>query len=555
MCIRDREKEEIALEGGIENVARCLEGATEGDYRRKDAKDITGSDDLNGDMKEEYLGSDDKKKDYIIANDDTANDGVLKDDSVVRCLEVAMEGGDSCKDMEDVSGSDDVILNNEDLSMKMKKGIPKKYFVGMTACCSENVTVTEGAKLANDTDGVTMIDPANLNKNEFDVTMEEDVATEVIIENAGLLKDPKNIVESHGVNADQADVHMSIDGNLKHAPINADVEAGNFTKHANISGQDFDVKFELDELSLDSDDLKKLEGVVKNVTGDVAIQDPNSNNNKLDDDDDDDYVMEDAGTDVVAEGREKVVEGATMAMASTTTNNATASNNNTSTSRSSSSSSSEGWQVVGNSASSGGDDAKISSNNNDNDSSMSCDYESESKDDDDEESNDSDDGDEEFNFDMDEDGDDDEENKKDGLRSDGDLSLIGKFFDVDLLRDCIKRSEESLKHIEGKDVVLVVGKTGTGKSTFIQGIAGKTFRKSSFSCDDKNITAKDVFEADDPIPGFEIGHAKSSMKKQIRYFVREYENEHEDNTVSNTNTKDNDNSKKKKEQLLIKSFK
>ena len=63
------EKKDIALEGGIENVARSLEGATEGDYRRKDAKDITGSDDLKAGKKEEYMGSDDKKKEYIIVND------------------------------------------------------------------------------------------------------------------------------------------------------------------------------------------------------------------------------------------------------------------------------------------------------------------------------------------------------------------------------------------------------------------------------------------------------------------------------------------------------
>ncbi|OEU21502.1 hypothetical protein FRACYDRAFT_235129 [Fragilariopsis cylindrus CCMP1102] len=266
------EKEDIALKDGIEDVARSLESATEGDYRRKDAKDITGSEYLKGDMKEEYLGSDDKKKEYIIANDDITNDGVTKDDSVVRYLEFAMEGGDSSKDMEDASGSDDAIVNSKDLSMQMKKGIPKKDSVGMIARCLENVTVTEDAKLAKDADGVTMIDPANLKKNEFDVTMEEDIATEVIIENAGLVKDSENIVESHGVNADQADVHMIIDGKLKHVPINADVEAGNFTKHAIISGQDFDVEFALDELSLDSDELKKLEGVVKNVSGDVALK-------------------------------------------------------------------------------------------------------------------------------------------------------------------------------------------------------------------------------------------------------------------------------------------
>ncbi|MGK3761231.1 MAG: energy-coupling factor transporter ATP-binding protein EcfA2, partial [Bacillariaceae sp.] len=259
---------------------------------------------------------------------------------------------------------------------------------------------------------------------------------------------------------------------------------------------------------------------------------------------DNDYFMEDVGADGVAEGLENMAEGATMPMTSTT-NTAVATNSNNSPSCSSSSSSSGGWQVIGKS---GDDDANISSsNNNDNDSSMSCDDESESKEEEEEEEEEnknSIDGDDEFNFDMD--ADDDEENK-DFSRSDSDPSLIVKAFDVDLLRDCIKRSEDSLKHIDGKDVVLIVGKTGTGKSTFIQGIAGKTFKKSSFSCDDKNLTAKDVFEAENPIPGFEIGHAKSSMTKHIKFFLREENESSSNNNNNNNNINTNDSNSKKEE--------
>ena len=95
---------------------------------------------------------------------------------------------------------------------------------------------------------------------------------------------------------------------------------------------------------------------------------------------------------------------------------------------------------------------------------------------------------------------------------------IAKSFDMDLLRDSIQKGEESLRHIDGKNVILVVGKTGTGKSTLIQGIAGKAFTKKSFSCG--GAVSKDVFEAKDPVSGFEIGHAKVSMTKHVKTFVR-----------------------------------
>lgn len=121
-------------------------------------------------------------------------------------------------------------------------------------------------------------------------------------------------------------------------------------------------------------------------------------------------------------------------------------------------------------------------------------------------------GDDEFDFDSEEEG----EELRGG--SYNVVPSVSKAFDLNLLRDCIEKGEDSLRHIEGKDVILIVGKTGTGKSCLIQGIAGKSFEKASFSCG--GAVSKDVFEARDPVPGFEIGHAKVSMTKHIKCFLR-----------------------------------
>ena len=57
---------------------------------------------------------------------------------------------------------------------------------------------------------------------------------------------------------------------------------------------------------------------------------------------------------------------------------------------------------------------------------------------------------------------------------------------------------------------------GVGKSTLIQGIAGKRFRvidhKTSFSGE---VASKTVYAAEDALPGFEIGHNMKSKTSSI----------------------------------------
>ena len=119
---------------------------------------------------------------------------------------------------------------------------------------------------------------------------------------------------------------------------------------------------------------------------------------------------------------------------------------------------------------------------------------------------------------------DDEDNKdkneKDPRRSFAHVSL-STTFDMNVLQACIEESADALDLVTGKDVVVVVGKTGVGKSLFIQGIAGKRIKasihKTTFS---GQSASKTVFEAENALPNFDIGHATSSKTRSINAFLR-----------------------------------
>lgn len=127
---------------------------------------------------------------------------------------------------------------------------------------------------------------------------------------------------------------------------------------------------------------------------------------------------------------------------------------------------------------------------------------------------------ESFNFDE---SDDEMEPMQDDSDERNSIHHLSRRFDAGLVVQNIQRGETALDQVEGRDCVLIVGKTGTGKSTLIQALAGKKIKevKHSFSYAngrETEVTMKNVYDVVDPLPGFEIGHEKKSKTATIGCF-------------------------------------
>ncbi|KAK3239607.1 hypothetical protein CYMTET_50476 [Cymbomonas tetramitiformis] len=92
---------------------------------------------------------------------------------------------------------------------------------------------------------------------------------------------------------------------------------------------------------------------------------------------------------------------------------------------------------------------------------------------------------------------------------------------MDLARvgELIASSQETLTHIAGRDVVILLGKTGTGKSTLIHALAGCSLQRRQHRSAEDGI-CKDVYEPSEALPGFAIGHDMKSETKTLRHFER-----------------------------------
>jgi energy-coupling factor transporter ATP-binding protein EcfA2 len=112
------------------------------------------------------------------------------------------------------------------------------------------------------------------------------------------------------------------------------------------------------------------------------------------------------------------------------------------------------------------------------------------------------------------------------INDDLDLGMeVASSFDIKVLQKSIESSAKALEMVRGKDVVMVVGKTGVGKSTLLQGIAGKKIETSVYEATftgDKAL--KQVYDVKDTMAGFEIGHDAKSMTSHLSAFLRSDDN-------------------------------
>ncbi|KAK3272875.1 hypothetical protein CYMTET_18851 [Cymbomonas tetramitiformis] len=89
------------------------------------------------------------------------------------------------------------------------------------------------------------------------------------------------------------------------------------------------------------------------------------------------------------------------------------------------------------------------------------------------------------------------------------LNLIGEY---------LSAAAPSVEQCVGKNIVIVVGQTDSGKSTFIHKIARRTLQKKEYR-DHKDGSERLVYIADEPLEDFVIGHSKTSQTKHIRHYV------------------------------------
>ena len=90
---------------------------------------------------------------------------------------------------------------------------------------------------------------------------------------------------------------------------------------------------------------------------------------------------------------------------------------------------------------------------------------------------------------------------------------MAKRLDLQKVHNSICDGAHVLNQIQGHDAIVLIGKTGTGKSTLIQAISGRQLNETV------DEYGRVVYDSDSPLAGFEIGHGKISQTKHLSCFV------------------------------------
>lgn len=86
------------------------------------------------------------------------------------------------------------------------------------------------------------------------------------------------------------------------------------------------------------------------------------------------------------------------------------------------------------------------------------------------------------------------------------------------LADYIKASEPVLEHVVDKDAVVLLGNTGAGKSLLMQAVAGRTPVKRKKAAGEHG-SAREVWDVDNPLEGFAVGHKAESETSKIHHYT------------------------------------
>jgi hypothetical protein len=119
-------------------------------------------------------------------------------------------------------------------------------------------------------------------------------------------------------------------------------------------------------------------------------------------------------------------------------------------------------------------------------------------------------------------------------------SLGRKSLDLAAVASHLDGSQSAVDFVTGRKVVLMLGNTGVGKSLLLQALAGRTIVQRPYRpccgvlpaneedamelCDAgppaESLPEKWVWDVQDPLDGFSVGHQKSSETKCLRHFAQ-----------------------------------
>ena len=104
-------------------------------------------------------------------------------------------------------------------------------------------------------------------------------------------------------------------------------------------------------------------------------------------------------------------------------------------------------------------------------------------------------------------------------RKSSQLSTRSAKIDLSVTAGHMTASLPALEHVADRDVVILLGNTGAGKTLLVHALAGRTVQKVDYTPSGSSVS-REVWDVDNPVDVFAVGHGKASKTKCIRQYVR-----------------------------------